>query len=73
MCLQRAGLIGLLVQTFIAIELRNFNNGSSDDLRPYIPFLDDCWTGQAAGMLSVFDFANLNSNKDLHCFTSKLY
>ncbi|VDK67494.1 unnamed protein product [Litomosoides sigmodontis] len=48
MCLQRAGLIGLLVQTFIAIELRNFNSGSSDDLRPYIPFLDDCWTGQVA-------------------------
>uniref|UniRef100_A0A0R3RQB3 Guanylate cyclase n=1 Tax=Elaeophora elaphi TaxID=1147741 RepID=A0A0R3RQB3_9BILA len=25
-CLQRAGLIGLLIQTFIAIELSNFNN-----------------------------------------------
>ncbi|KAL3994590.1 putative peptidase family protein [Acanthocheilonema viteae] len=47
-CLQRAGLIGLLVQTFITIELSNFNNGSTDDLRPYIPFLDDCWTEQLA-------------------------
>ncbi|CAG9540791.1 unnamed protein product [Cercopithifilaria johnstoni] len=47
-CLQRAGLIGLLVQTFITIELSNFNNGSTDDLRPYIPFLDDYWAEQLA-------------------------
>ncbi|VDM06682.1 unnamed protein product [Wuchereria bancrofti] len=46
LCLQRAGLIGLMVQTFITVELSNFNNGSTDDLRPYIPFLDDCWTEQ---------------------------
>uniref|UniRef100_A0AAF5RW86 Uncharacterized protein n=1 Tax=Wuchereria bancrofti TaxID=6293 RepID=A0AAF5RW86_WUCBA len=48
LCLQRAGLIGLMVQTFITVELSNFNNGSTDDLRPYIPFLDDCWTEQLA-------------------------
>ncbi|KAK6104215.1 putative peptidase family protein [Brugia pahangi] len=48
LCLQRVGLIGLMIQTFIAVELSNFNNGSADDLRPYIPFLDDCWTEQLA-------------------------
>ncbi|KAM3719176.1 putative zinc metalloproteinase [Dirofilaria immitis] len=47
-CLQRAGLIGLMVQTFITIELGNFSNSSTNDLRPYIPFLDDCWTKQLA-------------------------
>ncbi|EFO24956.2 hypothetical protein, variant [Loa loa] len=47
-CLQRAGLIGLMVQTFITVELSNFDSDSTNDLRSYVPFLDDCWTKQLA-------------------------
>ncbi|VDN04478.1 unnamed protein product [Thelazia callipaeda] len=48
-CLQRAGLIALMVQTFIAVELSIFNGNNPNDLRPLIPHFDVMWSNQQAG------------------------